>query len=262
MHGSFPAAWDIHRTGGPVLATAVHAGHQIDERLLPLMKVDAATRRREEDPMTGIWSTVGDDAFRCYVSRFQIDLNRPRESAVYKTADDAWGIEVWNEQPSDEALALAYDQWDSFYAMMAEWLEGLIAEHGRVLLLDIHSYNHRRDGPFSQAATQENNPDIDLGVTTTDRSKFGHVIDQFRDELARHEAAGRKLDVRENVRYEDGGHWPEWVFAKYGENVATVTLEYKKFYMDEWTGNAFLPVVEDLRYGLAQAVSAVRKELV
>ncbi len=261
MTTPIPAGWDIHRTGGPVLATAVHAGHQLLPGVEERMKVTADTRRREEDPMTGIWSTVGDDAFRCYISRFQVDLNRPREQAVYLKPEDAWGIEVWNDQPSDEQVQKSLALWDHYYELMAGWIEDLISEHGRLLVLDIHSYNHRRDGPFAHDAPQQDNPDIDLGVTTTDRDRFGHIVDQLRDKLAAAPAQGRKLDVRENVRYDDGGHWPEWIFAKYGENVATVTLEYKKFYMDEWSGHAFLPVVEDLRHGLAEAVAAVRKEL-
>jgi N-formylglutamate amidohydrolase len=245
---------------GPVLATAVHAGHQVRSELSGRFRADAALRRREEDPMTGIWSTTGDHAFRSYVSRFEVDLNRPREQAVYRSPEDAWGIEVWNDPPTDQEVEQSLRLWDDYYDMMAGWIEGMIEQHGRILLLDVHSYNHRRDGPFAHAAPQEDNPDIDLGVTTLDPKKFGDLLDAFHEELARHRAHTRKLDVRRNVRYDDGGHWPEWVFARYGEDVASITLEYKKFYMDEWTGEAYLPVVEDLRFGLAEAVSRVKRE--
>lgn len=252
--------WDIVDGVGPVLATAVHAGHQVRPELEGRFRADAALRRREEDPMTGIWATTGDRAFRCYVSRFEVDLNRPREQAVYRKPEDAWGIKVWNEPPTDREVEESLRLWDTYYEMMAGWIEGMIKQHGRVLLLDVHSYNHRRDGPYAHAAPQEGNPDIDLGVTTLDSTIFGDLLDVFHDELARHPAHTRQLDVRRNVRYDDGGHWPEWVFAQYGEDVAAITLEYKKFYMDEWTGEAFLPVVEDLRSGLAKAVSRVKRE--
>jgi N-formylglutamate amidohydrolase len=252
--------WDISQGNGPVLATAVHAGHQVRPGLEPRFKADAALRRREEDPMTGIWATAGDHVFRSYVSRFEIDLNRSRDCAVYRKPEDAWGIEVWDDPLSDADVERSLRMWDDYYAMMSGWLEGLIKEHGQVLLLDVHSYNHRRDGPFAQPAAQEDNPDIDLGVTTLDHDRFGPLLEAFEEELCRHEAHTRKLDVRRNVRYDDGGHWPEWVFAQYGDNIAAITLEYKKFYMDEWTGAAFLPVVEDLRFGLAEAVSRVKRE--
>lgn len=261
LHRFTRPGWEIVQGVGPVIATAVHAGHSVSNDLEPRYAVDAQTRRLEEDPMTGIWASVGDHTFRCYVSRFEIDLNRARDRAVYREPEDAWGIDVWTDQPTDQQIERSLEAWDSYYTLMRTWLEHLIAEQGRVLLLDIHSYNHRRDGAFSNAAPQEDNPDIDLGVTTSDRTKFGSVIDLLTTKLREKKAAGRKLDVRENVRYPDGGHWPEWVFAEFGDHVATVTLEYKKFYMDEWSGTAFLPVVEDLRQGLAEAVSAVKPEL-
>ncbi|WP_051881573.1 N-formylglutamate amidohydrolase [Parvularcula oceani] len=253
--------WDIQRRGGPVLATAVHAGHVMRDELKPYLAISEQDQRREEDPMTGLWSTVGDDAFRNYTSRFQADLNRPRDSAIYLKPEDSWGLQVWKETPPDEMIERSLAVYDAFYDMMATWIEGLIAECGKVLVLDIHSYNHRRDGPHGRHGPQEDNPDIDLGVTTLDRERFGGVLDVFKTALAAQPAQSRELDVRENVRYPDGGHWPEWVFANYGADVATITLEYKKFYMDEWTGTAFLPVIEDLRAGLDVAACAARKEL-
>jgi N-formylglutamate amidohydrolase len=253
--------WEIAQGAGPVLATAVHAGHLTDPDLEGRFKLSSEGRRREEDPMTGIWASVGDHSFRCFVSRFQVDLNRAREKAVYMTPDDAWGLDVWADPPDERRKEAILEEWDAFYAMMGRWIEHLIEQHGTVVLLDVHSYNHRRDGAFSAPAPQEDNPDIDLGVTTADPARFGRLVDIIEEEVAREEAAGRKLDVRRNVRYPDGGHWPEWVHANYGENVAAVTLEYKKFYMDEWTGAAFLPVVEDLRQGLSRAVTRLKREL-
>ena len=253
--------WDVQRRGGPVLATAVHAGHAIRDELRPFMALSEADQRREEDPMTGIWSTVGDDAFRCYASRFQADLNRPRDRAVYRTPEDAWGLHVWRELPPEEMLERSLADHDAFYEMMATWLEGLIDECGKVLVLDIHSYNHRRDGPDGPLAPQDDNPDIDLGVTTLDPDRFGDVLDAFQATLAASAVRDRTLDVRRNVRYPDGGHWPEWIFAQYGDDVATITLEVKKFYMDEWSGDAHLPIVEDLRVGMAKAAQTARDVL-
>jgi N-formylglutamate deformylase len=129
-----------------------------------------------------------------------------------------------------------------------------------LLVLDIHSYNHRRDGADAPPADPGANPDIDLGVTTLDRELWGDVVDRFADTLRSHRAGGREPDVRENVRYPDGGHFPEWLYATYGPDVCTITLEYKKIYMDEWTAQADIAVIEDLRAGLQAAVDAVRPE--
>lgn len=257
--------WDVQRRGGPVLATAVHAGHAVRDELRPYMVISDEDQRREEDPMTGIWSTVGDDAFRNYTSRFQCDLNRSRETAIYETPDDSWGLKVWGEQPPEEMKVRSLAVWDRYYETMATWIEGLIAECGHVLVMDIHSYCHRRDGPDAAPGAQDENPDIDLGVTTLDATKFGGLLDEFEGALRAAPVKGLPhgdtMDVRRNVRYPDGGHWPEWVFGQYGDRVATITLEVKKFYMDEWTGDAHLPVVEDVRLAMEAAAEAGRAAL-
>ena len=260
-----PPRWEFHRGDGPVMATAVHSGHAIREELRPLLALGPQERRREEDPLTDVLACVGDDRFRAHVSRFEVDLNRPEDEAVYLEPSDAWGLEVWRERPGDEQVERSLAERARFYAMMGERIEEMIARHGRVLLLDIHSYNHRRDAPDAPAPA-EGNPEIDLGLTTADKGRFGGVIEALWTGLEATPFAPtgeepRTPDVRENVRFVDGGHWPEWVFATYGADVCTVTLEYKKVFMDEWTGTADIGALESLRAGLAGATAKARAAL-
>ena len=264
-HRTTRPRWEYHPGDGPVMATAVHAGHDVRDELLPRFNLSSEERLREEDPMTDFFVGVGDTTFRGWTSRFEVDLNRPEDEAVYLEPSDAWGLEVWKERPTDAMVAASLAERARFYEIMGRRIEAMIAEHGRVLLLDIHSYNHRRDAPDVEADA-DGNPDIDLGLTTADKGRFGDLVDAFQTELARHpmEAHGKQPrlpDVRENVRFVDGGHWPEWVFATYGENVCTITLEYKKIFMDEWTGMANLGSLEALRRGLFHAVAAAREAL-
>lgn len=253
--------WLIQRRGGPVIATAIHAGHDLRAELMPYICADDGDRRRDEDPMTGQWATVGDDVFCCYNSRFEVDLNRARSKAFSTDPKDTWGERIWRERPDDALVERSLRQHDAFYALMSPWIESLIRRHRRVLLLDIHSYNHRRGGAASEPADPKNNPDIDLGVTTLDRARFGTVAERLQQELARGSHEGRPIDVRCNVRYPDGGHFPEWVFANYGDEVCTITLEYKKIYMDEWSGAVWLPTVDALHQGLRRATEVARAEL-
>ena len=252
--------WEIARNPGPVIATAVHAGHRVRPELLERMALDDDERRREEDPLTDMLAGVGDQTFRARTSRFEIDLNRPEDEAVYLEPSDAWGLTVWTDPPTDDMVARSMEMRTAFYDMMRGWIEDSIAEHGRVLLLDLHSFNHQRNGPDAEPAAASDNPDIDLGLTTADEERFGEVVDAFWSGLEG-EAAGRALDIRRNVRFVDGGHWPEWVFAEYGADVCTITLEYKKFFMDEWTNRADISMLEDLRTNLSRAVQAARRVL-
>ena len=255
------ARWESRLSEGPVIATAIHAGHELRPELAELTLLDERARLREEDPLTDVLATVGDSVFVSRVSRFEVDLNRADEQAVYRSPDDAWGLDLWRQPPSDELVTASLQTHAAFYQVMAHWIETTLERHDTVLLLDIHSYNHRRAGADGEPAAQDGNPDIDLGVTTADPSRFGAVLDAFRDALAQSPAQGRELDVRDNVRFVDGGNFPEWVAADYGERVCTVTLEYKKIFMDEWTGQLDVLMLDDLRRGLRRAVAAARDVL-
>ena len=251
--------WDIILRPGPVVAAAVHDGHGLRDSLLPYLAISEEARRRDEDPMTGVLTSVGDARVRLRASRFQVDLNRPRDKALSTDPDDTWGIRFWHDSlPADE-LKRSLAEYDRFYAMMRELMDRLLAEWGCALVLDIHSYNHRRDGAAAPPASQASNPDIDLGVTTLDRKRWGSVVERFGEALRNHPVDGRRPDVRENVRYDGGGHFPEWLYATYGERVCAISLEYKKIYMDEWTAQADVAVIEDFRAGLQEAVDAVRE---
>lgn len=250
--------WDIALGEGPVVATAIHDGHALRDTLLPHLAVTEEERRREEDPMTGILTTVGDVRLRMRSSRFQVDVNRPRDKAISTDPEDTWGLQVWRGPlPSDE-LQQSLAEYDRFYAMIDSLMQQQIARWGCVLLLDIHSYNHRRDGANAPAASQKHNPDIDLGVTTLDPDRWGKAVTRFGHTLRDNKVNGRQPDVRENVRYDGGGHFPESLYATYGKDVCAISLEYKKIYMDEWTAQADISVIEDFRVGLQAAVDEVR----
>ncbi len=252
--------WELAIGHGPVVATAIHDGHQIRQSLQPHLAIEDASRRREEDPLTGLFTTVADVRLRVSQSRFQVDLNRPRELAMSTSPEDTWGLKIWKDSLPESERAISLASHDDFYAMMTELLDRLIERWGCVLLIDLHSYNHRRDGAGAQPAPQQDNPDIELGVTTLDPQRWGHVSACFAQALRDSPVAGRSPDVRENVRFPTGGHFPEWVYAKYGDRVCTISPEYKKIYMDEWTAQADIALLEDLRHGLQRAVDAVRPE--
>ena len=72
---------------------------------------------------------------------------------------------------------------------------------------------------------------------------------------------GKALQIGENVRYPDGGNFPEWLFETYGKRTCVITLEYKKIFMDEWTGTLDIGAAQDLRTGLMHALAVARTEL-
>ena len=250
--------WDIAVGDGPVIATAIHDGHGLRPSLRPLVALPADERMREEDPLTGMFTEVGDVRIQVPTSRFETDLNRPREGAVYARPEDCWGLEVWRAPMPEQEIESSLAAWDRFYTMFAELVERMLERWDALLLIDLHSYNHRRDGADAAPAAQQDNPDIELGITTADPDRWGSVVTQFSQALRVHPVNGRKPDVRANVRFPTGGHFPEWVYSRWGSRVCTISPEFKKIFMDEWTGQADIAALYDLRASLQSAVDAVR----
>ena len=252
------AEWNIAVANGPVVATAIHDGHAIRPSLQPLMALSDSTRLREEDPLTGLLATVGDIRIQVPASRFELDLNRPRDKAVYARSEDCWGLEAWNGPLPQAEIERSLAGWDRFHAMVAELLDRLLERWDAVLLIDLHSYNHRRDGPDAAPAPGDANPDIELGLTTADPERWGPACERFAATLRATPVCGRAPDVRANVRFPTGGDFPEWVHARWGARVCTISPEYKKIFMDEHSGQADVAALYALREGLQRAVDAIR----
>jgi len=250
-----PSAFTVFPGPGQLVVTAIHAGHDLREALDEHTALDDDERRREEDPYTD--QLLGDLGVRVDVhrSRFEVDLNRPRDKAVYEHPDDAWGLTVWKrELPADEverSRRLHYE----FYAELARHMDRL-ASQGPFLVLDIHSYNHHREGPDGPPAAPGDNPEVNVGTGALDRSRWGHVVDAFIDGLRTQIVDGHHLDVRENVRFR-GGHLSRWVAANYPDTGCTLSLEFKKLFMDEWTGACDTAHITQLRHALRDVVPSV-----
>jgi hypothetical protein len=93
-----------------------------------------------------------------------------------------------------------------------------------------------------------------------DRGYWATLVDTFVAALRRQQLGKRTLDVRENVKFL-GGHFPGWLHTRYPKRVCVLSLEFKKFFMDEWSATANIPALEDLRVALRNATNATRREL-
>jgi hypothetical protein len=190
-----------------------------------------------------------------------VDLNRPRDKAVYLTPHDAWGLNVWKTPPPAELVKRSLAGYDAFYSHVRRLLDSLSARHGGFIVLDLHSYNHRRSGPGSAAADPAANPDINIGSGSVDRHHWGRVIDQFMEALRSSKTiAGSQLDVRENAKFL-GGNFPTWINQTFPGKGVAIAVEFKKVFMDEWTGLCDFPLLQDLRRSLDIGAAAALRQL-
>lgn len=220
----------------PIAAAALHDGHALRPSVELAMALTSEERLREEDPFTGSWTSVAATRLIGGRSRFEVDLNRPREEAVYRGPDDAWGLNLWRDGEPDPAIveeSLAI--YDAFYHEARTVLDELRRRFGRFVLLDLHSYNYRRGGPEAPAEDPRTNPDVNIGTGTLDRKRWGPLVERLMAELRGSSQLGRPLDVRENVRFR-GGYFASWVHREFPDSGCALAIDVKKFFMDEWTG--------------------------
>jgi N-formylglutamate deformylase len=239
---------------GPLVAAAIHAGHAVRPQMAELLAIDEATRLREEDPFTAVWTLVAPIRVVGTVSRFEVDLNRPRSGAVYRTPEEAWGLDLWNEPLPEALIESSLHRYDAFYTEVGRLLDEVNQRYGRFAVLDLHSYNYRRDGAGSPAADPMLNPDVNVGTGSLDRARWAPVIDRFLAEMAGFDYPAGRLDVRENVRFR-GGHFAAWIHRRYPESGCAIAVEVKKFFMDEWTGEVFPEHLEAIGRALGAAAA-------
>jgi len=228
--------WTVQRGPGPILATAIHDGNELRAEIADAIKLSDADRLREEDPFTGQAVLDVPTHIIAHRSRFEFDLNRGPEEAIYLTPEQSWGLEVWHgtlEKPiADRSLAIHR----AYYAMLGTLLDSIAEEHRRFVLIDVHSYNHRRDGPDGDPTSQAEAPDINIGTFSMPREHWAGLVDPLIDAMRGFDFNGRRLDVRENIAFQGKGEQTRFVHERYPHRGCAIALEFKKFFMDEWSG--------------------------
>jgi hypothetical protein len=231
--------WTVQQGPGPVVATAIHDGHDLRLAIAAHMALGDADRLREEDPFTGEAVRGVPQHIIVHRSRFEFDLNRDRENAVYRMPEDCWGLQVWKAGALDPALAAESREIHAlYYRMLGGLLDEVAERHERFLVIDAHSYNHRRDGPNGEAIAQKQAPDINIGTFSMPREHWGFLVDPLVEAMRAFDFNGRRLDVRENIAFQGKGEQTRFVHQHYPGRGCAIALEFKKFFMDEWSGEA------------------------
>jgi len=245
---------------GPLVATAIHNGHLIRDELVPLLKLSEAERLREEDPFTSDWVTVGDTRIIVNRSRFEVDLNRARDKAVYRNPEDAWGLDTWHIQLEEDIVNRSLNLYDKFYATLNKQLKSIESRYGKFVVFDIHSYNHRRNRSNKTQADPKDNPEINIGTSNMNETIWRPLVNRFINDLKSHRCEGRQLDVRENIKFK-GGHMARCIHNNFPNSGLALAIEVKKFYMDEWTGRGYQSEIDFVGRALVSTINGVLQEL-
>lgn len=258
LNASGPGLWTFTRGEGPIIATAIHDGTLLRDEVAEAMALAPLDRLREEDPYTGRTVTEVENNIVVHRSRFEFDLNRGTGGAIYETPDQSWGLQVWRGSPEralfDRSLALHA----AYYRALGDFLDGIANEHDQFVLLDVHSYNHRRGGPDNPPTRQAEAPDVNIGTFSMPREEWAFLLDPLIEAMRAFDFNGRRLDVRENVAFQGKGEQTRFVHERYPLKGCAIAIEFKKFFMDEWSGEPDQSELDAMRRFITMSANTAR----
>lgn len=238
---------------GGILACAIHNGHEIRPDLLSITGVSEADRLREEDPFTGSIAELFLNRIVVGSSRFEIDLNRSPEMAIYQKPEDCWGLNARTQDIPAALLTSLQADYSEWYVVLRYQIERLLRYNDHLIVLDLHSYNHRRLGPGQEPDPQALNPDIIIGRNNLSAAVYPR-IEELRGMLDGAHVLGRKLDCRCDVKF-SGGYLSRWINHNFPGRVICPAIEFKKIWMDEWSGEVYEPDFTELKEFFVDRVS-------
>ncbi len=239
----------------PIICAAIHSGHLLSPFVEEKIKLSEFERFYEEDPYTDYLIEDCNNKIIANYSRFEIDLNRNIDKCVYIKPEDAWGLEVRKKDFTNEELAFLKKQYNDFYEQLKTEITKLKNKHSIVFVFDIHSYNYRRNGV---EADPEKNPEIILG-TNNMPEKYMSYIHKIKSGFEDFVFFGRKLDVKINVKF-TGGYFSRWIHNNFTD-VISLSIEFKKIFMDELTGELHNEVLLELKRVFDSVKENLEKEL-
>ncbi len=223
----------------PYLCGAVHDGHQFRKELWDNCLHTEYDRWFEEDPCTKEMVNTHPIVIAGCDSRFEYDLNRDPENAIY---EDAWGKQLWESPLTEEQHTLSLDKHATFYVVVHALLTKLEEKFGHVIVYDMHSYNWKR--------WDREVPVINLGTSNIDNKKYGVFAESWRESLSQLVLPhGIDATSKINDTFQGNGYFLKFI-TKHFKQTLVLATEFKKIYCDEYQEILFPEVVHAIEQQL------------
>ena len=230
---------------------SMHSGHRVRSEILEVLTVDKEIRYREEDPFMDRF--ISDFPVQIYGrdSRFEYELNRNPHIAIYEYGKPKWGLMVWKRELSEEERIQSLKKHKEFHNLLDLVCRYLLKQNRHALVFDLHAYCYQRE--IKQEWHKDERPEINIGTKAVNRKIFAPVIDCFISNLQRTKIKQRSIRISENEIFL-GGYLSRRLSRNYHDQVLVLALEYKKLFMNEWTGKLHQDVLEKLILDFTRAV--------
>ncbi|WP_204345212.1 N-formylglutamate amidohydrolase [Psychroserpens algicola] len=202
---------------------AIHDGHQFRKDLWDNCIHTEYERWYEEDPETKNMVMSHPILIAGCDSRFEYDLNRDPENAVFETA---WGKQLWHEPLSEVEKNKSLDKHANFYKVVHALVSKLEAKFGLAIVYDMHSYNWQR--------WDREVPTWNLGTSNVDNDRFGDDIEAWRQSLSEFKFPHDiKSTSKINDTFQGNGYFLKFITQNF-QNTLVLATEIAKVYCDEY----------------------------
>ena len=206
----------------PYVCAAIHDGHQFRRELWDNCLHTEYDRWFEEDPATKQIIQSHPIVIAGLDSRFEYDLNRNPENAIYT---DAWGKQLWKSPLSSVMKNKSLQKHYNFYKVIDSLIKKIQSKFTTCIVYDMHSYNWQR---WSREVPMWN-----LGTTNVNSQKFKAEIESWRLILEQMPLPNNiKSTSKINDTFQGNGYFLKYITKNF-KNTLVLATEAKKLYCDE-----------------------------
>ncbi|MEO0570470.1 MAG: N-formylglutamate amidohydrolase [Bacteroidota bacterium] len=233
----------------PYVCAAVHDGHQFRKELWENCLHTEYERWYEEDPCTKQMVQSHPIVLTGLDSRFEYDLNRAPETAVF---DTAWGKQLWKHPLPNAQKQKSLSKHAVFYKVVGALIRKLEELHNRVIVFDMHSYNWKR--------WDREVPVWNLGTHNIDNERFSDIVNAWASKLGSIKLPNNiSTTTGINDTFQGNGYFLKYITQNFG-NTLVLATEISKIYCDELTGVIFPEVVTAVEKQLKELIPLQAKE--
>lgn len=227
----------------PYVCGAVHDGHQFRKELWQNCIHTEYERWFEEDPATKEMVQSHPIVIAGLDSRFEYDLNREPERAIY---EDAWGKQLWHKPLPNEMREKSLAKHNAFYKVVYALILKIEEKFGVCIVYDMHSYNWKR--------WDREVPTWNLGTANVDNARFREEIESWRVILEKTPLPnGIKSTSKINDTFQGNGYFLKYITQNF-DNTLVLATEIAKVYCDELTQTMYPEVVRAVENYLKTAL--------
>ena len=227
----------------PYICGAVHDGHQFRKSLWENCLHTEYERWYEEDPCTKTMVQSHPIVLAGCDSRFEYDLNRAPETAIY---DDAWGKQLWRDPLPEDEIEQSLTKHANFYRVVQTLVKKIETKYEKAIVFDMHSYNWQR--------WDREVPTWNLGTANIDNDRFGRLADSWSAKLGGMQLPNALQSTSKiNDTFQGNGYFLKYITQNF-KNTLVFATEISKIYCNELSGKIYQDVVRSVEQQLKEII--------